>query len=619
MALEVQAALEAAFQEVDAANERFDEFAVRDRLARMMLNLGEPTPAQRKGNLALVGALDFQGRRNHAAPVWEMHWQPLSTAIDAAGKPFHSPDVTLVDDEILEEWVKRAGAARHPLLRARYADLAWEVARFRRKELACRPDVSMARIAIDGYLEAIERDLAPDEFITWNYIERALELAASINDASRVSRAKAILFRFGAECEARDPTYAFWRFDDVAWSQAQTLELSSEDRALIVGALERQLAVRSNVAEPQLFDPHFARTAADRLGRWREFSGEKAEARRTAQTAGAAFEAAASKASALVAIAWLSEQALRYRQLGDGEAVARVEQAIRERANEAQGLMRRISVPLKVTPEEVQAWADKVAGNNLEEGLRGFAAAGLIGRNSTERAVLDIAAKSPLIARIPISITGPEGFTKATIGSIDDDLDGRTVHHAAQLMSQRPPFLNAAWERLREKHSVDLERLIEWISQCPFFPPSRLRFLREGMQAWFAGDMVKVIHVLVPQVEAALRDVLAALGGAVTRPDPDTGGFQMISLGDVLSHERFKSKVHEDIRFHLKVLYQDPRGLNIRNEVAHGIASFELFGLGLANTVVHSVILIGTFRVERKGESGAPANTEDTPPKSPGI
>ena len=49
--------------------------------------------------------------------------------------------------------------------------------------------------------------------------------------------------------------------------------------------------------------------------------------------------------------------------------------------------------------------------------------------------------------------------------------------------------------------------------------------------------MVKIVHVLVPEVEAALRDVLSALGGAVTKQDRN-GGSQMISLGEVLSHDR---------------------------------------------------------------------------------
>jgi hypothetical protein len=80
--------------------------------------------------------------------------------------------------------------------------------------------------------------------------------------------------------------------------------------------------------DPTLFDPHVARDAADRLGRWRDLVGEQGEARRAAHVAGRAFEAAAGLASGLTAITWLGDQAARYRQLGDQEAVARVELSI---------------------------------------------------------------------------------------------------------------------------------------------------------------------------------------------------------------------------------------------------------------------------------------------------
>jgi hypothetical protein len=78
------------------------------------------------------------------------------------------------------------------------------------------------------------------------------------------------------------------------------------------------------------------------------------------------------------------------------------------------------------------------------------------GRSSSESAVLKIAEQSPLGAHITISIIGADGFTKAVIGAVKDDLDGRTVYHAAQLLSQKGPFLNVVWRRLQEKNGADL-------------------------------------------------------------------------------------------------------------------------------------------------------------------
>ena len=192
MALEITEPVEIAFQDVDKADQRLDEFLVRDRLVRILNDLGKFTPDQRRGNFALVAALEFQPRRMYGEPIWEMYWQPLSSATDKDGKNHYFPDVAVVDAEIIQQWSTRAQATRHPLLRARYADLAWEVTQYRRKELALRSAVVMAQRAIDGYLDAVEKSLFNDDIYAWNYVEpRCIGLAASPQgSASIIQRAK---------------------------------------------------------------------------------------------------------------------------------------------------------------------------------------------------------------------------------------------------------------------------------------------------------------------------------------------------------------------------------------------------------------------------------------------
>ena len=109
---------------------------------------------------------------------------------------------------------------------------------------------------------------------------------------------------------------------------------------------------------------------------------------------------------------------------------------------------------------------------------------------------------------------------------------------------------------------------------------------------------MKAIHILVPQIEAALRDLLAALGAPVMIPDTDLGGFQVIGLGKILSHEIFHARTPKDLRFHLRALYSDRRGINLRNHLAHGLAHPELLNMGLSNWVVHTLLLIGMLHIE---------------------
>lgn len=287
--LVVHPALEATFDAADRNLVPLDELELAGRLHQAIADLGRDLePPEKRGAFAVVGALNFMSRRTYGTPVWDMHWQPMSSCADDKGHLRHIPGIELAYDETIREWGRRAQAARHPVLRARYADLAWEVAKYRvaaardnpQAAVPMRPDAVNARLAIDAYLEAVDRKLALDVFAAWRYLGRAVELAATVSDADRLQRAKTAVFECQSACECADPKYPFWLFDDIAWEQRNALALAVEEKAAVIAALERTLALNADRANPQRFDPHIAQDAADRLGRWHRQLGEETEARR---------------------------------------------------------------------------------------------------------------------------------------------------------------------------------------------------------------------------------------------------------------------------------------------------------------------------------------------------
>ncbi len=214
MGLEVQPALEAAFQEADKPESQpLDEFLLRDRLSGSFRISQSPTLSSARAT--------SPSRRSLGFPAPAALWLPgpgrctgsrCPPGPNTAGVDHHWPDVALADDEVIDEWSRRAGTVRHPLLRARYADLAWEITRFRRSELTRRADVRMAHAAVDGYLDAVERKLTAGGPLRLG-LHRAGARARSLDGTPRTRgrRGKAVLFWFQADCEARGPPYMFWR------------------------------------------------------------------------------------------------------------------------------------------------------------------------------------------------------------------------------------------------------------------------------------------------------------------------------------------------------------------------------------------------------------------------
>ena len=191
--------------------------------------------------------------------------------------------------------------------------------------------------------------------------------------------------------------------------------MSDSERTELIGWLQDALAARSNIDDAELFDPHQALDAADRLCRWHG-KADAAKGIAAIKTSGAAFEAIAEKATALTAIAWLENLSMRYRVVKLMDDAARVEAAIRARGNVAQQSMKRLEVRFEVPSTEMEAWLEELTAGSLDLSLQRIAVNLMTSEEHLRDLVKTQAANSVLMARVPISIMGPGGFTTAHIG-----------------------------------------------------------------------------------------------------------------------------------------------------------------------------------------------------------
>ncbi len=615
MPVSVPDAIEAVIAAADTAMQPLDEVRFAGEISKAAPNPQSVGQEIWMGAFAEIAAWRFSPTvGNRDAEPWGLYWGPMGSGTLADGRPFYSPDVAEIDEAILLHWIDRATHLHHPILRARYADLSWEIGRYLKKPPDLRSEcsaaqptieipVSLARNAIDSYITAVESSLGEDEYHAWAYLERAISLSVSIRDSERTTRAKDALFQHYRARATNGEKFMWWRLFDIVDAQGKRLALTTPEEAEVTQSLYMAL---QRHADPHgnAFDPHQASDAGDRLAK--RIGGNRQELQRITKMAGVAFESAAEKASGLLALSWLEGLLPKYRDAGLIDDVARIEQLIRSRAHEAQRDMKTVSVPVTIPKEELDAWADHLAGADLTQALARIGILCMMSEEKAKKTLIDMETKAPLVSMLPAALMTQDGFTEAVVNSVRDDLDGRALHHTAQRFSWEAPFLYSALNRTKEKHGLSTQGILEFLQRSPLFPQDREELLRAGLDAWLAEDPIKAIHVLVPQVEAACRDLLAALGASVRKPNPRTGGTQTISFGEILSHGRFKEGVPPDVRFHLRALYTDPRGINLRNHMAHGLLHKGLLGMGAANWVAHSILMLATLDFKQRPRGPEP-------------
>jgi hypothetical protein len=260
-----------------------------------------------------------------------------------------------------------------------------------------------------------------------------------------------------------------------------------------------------------------------------------------------------------------------------------------------------VSVPFEPEKEEIDRFLEQITAGELNAAL-GRIAAYFIPKVAESRNLLErMRSETPLLSLISVTRVDADGRPVGRIGSVDEDLEGRLHQQLGRSIGFQQPFLVWALDRLRERHSPTVGNVLKFLKESPLFSVSSGTLLQEGLEAYWAGDFVKAIHILVPQVERTLRDLLSLLGiPTVKTVRGHSGILDAKSMKDVLQDERVRTALTEDLWRYLFVLYIDRRGgLNLRNDLAHGLASDEMFNRAIADRVIHSLLALSFIRAAK--------------------
>jgi hypothetical protein len=129
--------------------------------------------------------------------------------------------------------------------------------------------------------------------------------------------------------------------------------------------------------------------------------------------------------------------------------------------------------------------------------------------------------------------------------------------------------IEPAREAIVQEHAVRRSDLLFLVANNPLIPQGHEGIVLRGIQAGFHGDWLMAMHLLIPQLEASIREVLQQLG-AITSGMRD--GIQAEKqLKDLMEMPEFLQFFGPDILFDLRGIMIERFGHNMRNEFAHGL------------------------------------------------
>lgn len=127
-----------------------------------------------------------------------------------------------------------------------------------------------------------------------------------------------------------------------------------------------------------------------------------------------------------------------------------------------------------------------------------------------------------------------------------------------------------ALEQIQQEHLFPKEFLIQLCKFSSIVPEKREILVAKALYQGFEWDFRSAIHLLAPQVENMVRQLLKRNGLVTTHIDPN-GIENEMGLSSLVSIVGTREILGDDLWFELQAVFTDSLSANLRNEVGHGL------------------------------------------------
>lgn len=164
----------------------------------------------------------------------------------------------------------------------------------------------------------------------------------------------------------------------------------------------------------------------------------------------------------------------------------------------------------------------------------------------------------------PLDSNDPEEREEAVVKEMYSQ--ARTIDWIARAQV----LIEPARQQVVAEHAARRVDLLFLVQDNPFVPIGREGLFLRGLHAGLHGDIVLALHLLLPQVEHSIREIFTAHGVITSKLESDTTQDER-DLGWMLIHPQMAKIFGEGMAFDLRGLLVERFGLNLRNDLAHGL------------------------------------------------
>lgn len=559
----------------------------------IIMDLNSVASEEQKRDTYAFEQLAFRLQPQHGENPWgNYHYGPQFTFRAANGAPVYSPAFAEVTKEAVEYWNDRISECNNPLLKLRYATLVWD---FQPSICHKQNNGNLYNIIVDAALDVCNGDYFKHPVLTVIMLEWLFAFTRNREDSfAKVKTAY-------ADFEKRhsvDDAIRYWasRFQIMLDNKKC---FSEEEKEKLVAEHEARLSRLANPGEDLPLNPWTVKAQACLLADYYTSKTEKEKVKRVLAVMEKSFHDYKGAMAGMQYAGILENIQHLYRHYNLDSEAKRMMVDVQNAYQEALAEMQPQKFEFEI-PEEVKKQADLMFGKGAERDQTrwdNFTLYFIPLKNEEEKSLKELAQKFPFRYMMGSHFLDAKGRPMAEVGSLESDFDGNLALHVVKNMNLKFHFLSMAIQEMLDCEAISVDKIMNnRIIPCPIFEEDRYDIIREALQCFMDEKYVLFSHLIIPQLENAICNLVEMSGMSALKISRKGKGYQLKTLDDLLRMQPVIDALTEDGAYYLRLVLTNQLGLNLRNLMCHGIATPQHFGYNAAAWLLHVLFMLSAIR-----------------------
>jgi len=532
-----------------------------------------------EGTDELIEYVSLQFAENYSKDSiesWGTYFGPMHFQSFGDGTYREFPSIKILNESFLAYWLKRKDETTNPILKSRYLGLIYD---FSSTISNKKPDYKIAKEYIDSLIEFSTQDYSTDRGQILNAFHRALEVATAFGQKDNAIEIFGHLMQFQND----NPEWYGVEFDSIIKHKF----CDEETEEAIVERLSKTFEVLKDKAIEENYPWNIERVGC-RLARFYRSKNNHESIEKILTEIKEVFFTTSAKASGLQGSGWLEHLNKLYVDFNLGHKTDDIVTTLREKQKEIE--LSTVTTEGEISSEEIDKFLSEILDTESKQTIYNIAQSFIPNKQSVLDGIYEYV-HDPIMKIFSIKNIDDEGRTLSNLGSIEEDEEGNVIKALMENMPISHSYLNLALYNAFQKKLISTDEIIKILAHSPIIDDDRIKILSKGLDAYFDSDHIQAIHLIIPQIEDAIRNILEQQGGAVLKRTR-SGSYHLKTFDEILRDQKVLDVLGDDCCLYLRMVFTDQRGLNLRNDMCHGNMKSVVFNQAISNRVVQCLMVL---------------------------